>query len=160
MFDARIRTYIFLILTRKITINIHVSASPNSTVFNPDDNVTTSAYQTTCRGCSIGHVENIAQSDIKVRAQTPLRAQQTSIWTYTFMMEIVNRNLFKVSIISISILHNNVFYLNTTVITDTLLISTISIPCPKTIDVNSGLIEIKHLYTSWSSMTDDEYCTL
>ena len=41
MFDARIRTYIFLILTWKITINIHVCASPNSPVFNPDDSVTT-----------------------------------------------------------------------------------------------------------------------
>ena len=57
MFDGRIRTYI-------LTINMHVSASPNSPVFNPDDNVTTSAYLTTYRGCLVGHVENIAQSDI------------------------------------------------------------------------------------------------
>ena len=93
--------------------------------------------------------------------QTPLRVQ-TSIWTYTFMMEIVTgiRNLFKVIVISIFSLYNSVFYLNTTVITDTLLIPIISIPCPKSIDVDSGLLEIIYLYTSWSSMTDDEYCIL
>ena len=39
MFDARLRTYIFSILVWNITMNIHVSA-----VFNPDDNVPTSAY--------------------------------------------------------------------------------------------------------------------
>ena len=96
-----------------------------------------------------------------VNGQTPLRVQ-TSIWTYTFMMEIVTgiRNLFKVIVISIFSLYNSVFYLNTTVITDTLLIPIISIPCPKNIDVDSGLIEIIYLYTSWSSMTDDEYCIL
>ena len=33
-------------------------------MFNPDDNVTTSTYQTTYRGCLVGHVENIAYSDI------------------------------------------------------------------------------------------------
>ena len=53
------------------------------------------------------------------------------------MMEIVSgiRNLFKVNVISIFSLYNNVFYLNTTVITDTLLIPIISIPCPKSIDI-------------------------
>ena len=80
--------------------------------------------------------------------QTPLRAQQTSIWTYAYMMEIAIRNLFKVSVISIFILYNTVFYLNTAVITDTLLMLIIRIPCPKSIDVDSGLIEIKYLYTS------------
>ena len=77
------------------------------------------------------------------------------------MMEIVTgiRNLFKVNVISIFSLYNSVFYLKTTVITDTLLIPIISIPCPKSIDVDSGLLEIKY-HTSWSSMTDDEYCIL
>ena len=71
-----------------------------------------------------------------VNGQTPLRAQ-TSIWTYTFMLEIVTgiRNLFKVYVISIFSLYNNVFYSNTTVITDTLLIPIISSPCPKGIDI-------------------------
>ena len=84
-----------------------------------------------------------------VNGQTPLRIQ-TSIWTYTFMMEIVTgiRNLFKVNVISIFSLYNSVFYLNTTVITDTLLIPIISIPCPKSIDIDSGLLEIKYLYIS------------
>ena len=96
-----------------------------------------------------------------VNDQTPLRAQ-TSIWTYTFMMEIVTgiRNLFKVNVISIFSLYNNVLYLNTIVITDILLIPNISIPCPKSIDIDSRLLEIKYLYTSWSSMTDDEHCIL
>ena len=72
------------------------------------------------------------------------------------MMEIAIRNLFKVSVISIFSLYNNVFYLNTTVITDSFLILIISIPCPKSIENDSGLIEMKYLYTSWSSMADDE----
>ena len=76
------------------------------------------------------------------------------------MMEIAIRNLFKVSVISIFSLYNNVFYLNTTVITDTFLILIISIPCPKSIEKVNGLIEMKYLYTSWSSMADDEYCIL
>ena len=84
-----------------------------------------------------------------VNVQTPLSAQ-TSIWTYTFMMEIVTgiRNLFKVNVISIFSLYNNVFYLSTTVITDTLLIPIINIPCPKSIDIDSGLLEIKYPCTS------------
>ena len=96
-----------------------------------------------------------------VNGQTTLRAQ-TSIWTYTFMMEIFIgiRNLFKVNVIYIFSLYNSVFYLNTTVISDTLLIPIISIPYPKSIDVDSGLLKIKYLYTSWSSMTDDEDCIL
>ena len=52
------------------------------------------------------------------------------------MMEIVIRNLFKVNAISIFSLYNNVFYLNTTVITDTMLIPIISILCPKSIDID------------------------
>ena len=78
------------------------------------------------------------------------------------MMEIVTgiRNLFKVNVISIFSLYNSVFYLNTTVITDILLIPIISIPCPKSIDLDGGLLVIKYLYTWWSSMTDDEYCIL
>ena len=74
------------------------------------------------------------------------------------MMEIVTgiRNLFKLNVISIFSLYYSVFYLITTVITDTLLIPIISIPCPKSIDVDSGLLEIEYLYTSWSSTTDDE----
>ena len=93
--------------------------------------------------------------------QTPFRVQ-TSIWTYTFMMEIVTgiRNLFKVNVISIFSLYNSVLYLNTTVIMDTLLIPIISISCPKSIDVDSALLEIKYLYTSWSNILDDEYCIL
>ena len=75
-------------------------------------------------------------------------------------MEIAIRNLFKVSVISIFNLYNNVFYLNTTVITDTLLILIMSIPWPKSIDVDSGIIEMKYLYTSWFSVADDEYCIL
>ena len=103
-----------------------------------------------------GHKSNGTDS---VNDQTPLMTQ-TSIWNYTFMMEIVTgiHNLFKVNVISIFSLYNNVFYLNTTVITDTLLIPIISIRCPKSIDIDSWLLEIKYLYTSWSSMTDDEYC--
>ena len=77
-----------------------------------------------------------------------LRAQQTSIWTYTSMMEIVIRDLFKVSVISIFSLYNNVFYLNTTAIMDNLLILIISIPGPKSIDINNELTEIKYLCTS------------
>ena len=143
MFDACIRTYISLILVWKITINIHECLS----------NYLSRLHSRTCREhCSIRH-KSYGTDSVK-------GPQQTSIWTYTFMMEIVNRNLFKVSVISIFIPYNNVFYLKTTVITDTLLILTINIPCPKTIDIGSGLIEIKHLYTSWSSMTDDEYCIL
>ena len=105
-----------------------------------------------------GHKSNGTDS---VNDQTPLRTQ-TSIWTYTFMMEIVTgiRNLFKVNVISIFSLYNNVFYLNTIAITDILLIPIISIPCPKSIDIDSRLLEIKYLYTSWSSMTDDEHCIL
>ena len=49
---------------------------------------------------------------------------------------------------------------HTIVITDTLLVPIIRIPCPKSIDIDSGLWEIKYLYTSWSSMTDDENCIL
>ena len=77
-----------------------------------------------------------------VNGQTPLRVK-TSIWTYTFMTEIVTciRNLFNVNVISIFSLYNSVF-LNTTVITDTLPISIISSPCPKSIDVDSGLLEM------------------
>ena len=96
-----------------------------------------------------------------VNVQTPLSAQ-TSIWACTFMVEIVTgiHNLFKVNVISIFSLYNNVFFVNTTVITDTLLIPIISIPCLKSIDINSGLLEIKYQYTSWSGLTDDEYCIL
>ena len=45
-----------------------------------------------------------------VNGQTPLRVQ-TSIWTYSFMMEIVTgiRNLFKVNVISIFSLYDSVF---------------------------------------------------
>ena len=65
-----------------------------------------------------------------------------------FMMGIVIRNLFKVRVILTFSLYNNIFYLNTTVITDTLLILIICIPCPKSIGIDSGLIEIKYLCTS------------
>ena len=52
------------------------------------------------------------------------------------MMEIVIHNLSKVNAISIFSLNNNVFYLNTTVFTDTLLVPIISIPRPKSIDID------------------------
>ena len=77
------------------------------------------------------------------------------------MMEIVIRNLLKVSVRSIFSLYKKCFLFNTTVIMDTLLRLFISIPCPQSIDIDSGLlIEITYLYKSWSSITDDEYCIL
>ena len=45
-------------------------------------------------------------------AQTPLRAQQTSIWANAFKMELVIRNSFKVNVISIFSLYYQCFYLN------------------------------------------------
>ena len=56
--------------------------------------------------CVLGPQQSLV---IKVMAQTPLKAQQTSIWTYTFKMEIVFCNLFKVNAIPIFSLYYQCF---------------------------------------------------